>query len=112
MTDDTVATPAAAIARLDPDALVSLEEERDFLLRSLEDLEREHAARRAAPIDGGHAETVVAVKILGELAGGGGFHAQVHLGGDDAREGGDDLDGLEAAQGWLHALDPFGGPQK
>ena len=44
MTDDTVATPAAAIARLDPDALVSLEEERDFLLRSLEDLEREHAA--------------------------------------------------------------------
>ena len=44
MTDDTVATPAAAIARLDPDALVSLEEERDFLLRSLEDLEREYAA--------------------------------------------------------------------
>jgi tetratricopeptide (TPR) repeat protein len=29
---------------LDPDALVALEEERDFLLRSLEDLEREHAA--------------------------------------------------------------------
>ena len=30
--------------KLDPDALVALEEERDFLLRSLEDLEREHAA--------------------------------------------------------------------
>ena len=44
MTDDTIATPGAAIARLDPDALVSLEEERDFLLRSLEDLEREYAA--------------------------------------------------------------------
>ncbi len=29
---------------LDPDALVALEEERDFLLRSLDDLEREHAA--------------------------------------------------------------------
>lgn len=29
---------------LDPDALAALEEERDFLLRSLEDLEREHAA--------------------------------------------------------------------
>ena len=31
-------------ATLDPDALAALEEERDFLLRSLEDLEREHAA--------------------------------------------------------------------
>lgn len=30
--------------RLDPDALAALEEERDFLLRSLDDLEREHAA--------------------------------------------------------------------
>jgi tetratricopeptide (TPR) repeat protein len=30
--------------RLDPDALASLEEERDFLLRSLDDLEREHDA--------------------------------------------------------------------
>lgn len=29
---------------LDPDALAALEEERDFLLRSLDDLEREHAA--------------------------------------------------------------------
>lgn len=29
---------------LDPDVLVALEEERDFLLRSLQDLEREHAA--------------------------------------------------------------------
>ena len=31
-------------ASLDPDALANLEEERDFLLRSLEDLEREHDA--------------------------------------------------------------------
>ena len=31
-------------ADLDPDALAALEEERDFLLRSLEDLEREHDA--------------------------------------------------------------------
>jgi tetratricopeptide (TPR) repeat protein len=30
--------------RLDPDTLAALEEERDFLLRSLDDLEREHAA--------------------------------------------------------------------
>lgn len=44
MTDDTAAAPTGAVARLDPDALVSLEEERDFLLCSLEDLEREHAA--------------------------------------------------------------------
>lgn len=29
---------------LDPDALAALEEERDFLLRSIEDLDREHAA--------------------------------------------------------------------
>lgn len=31
-------------ARLDPDELVALEDQRDFLLRSLEDLEREHDA--------------------------------------------------------------------
>ncbi|CAB4599312.1 unannotated protein [freshwater metagenome] len=40
-------TPAAGSNRrrdLDPDALAALEEERDFLLRSLQDLEREHAA--------------------------------------------------------------------
>lgn len=30
--------------RLDPDALAALEEERDFLLRSIDDLDREHAA--------------------------------------------------------------------
>jgi tetratricopeptide (TPR) repeat protein len=35
---------AAARRQLDPDALVALEEERDFLLRSLDDLEREHDA--------------------------------------------------------------------
>jgi tetratricopeptide (TPR) repeat protein len=34
----------ASRATLDPDALVALEEERDFLLRSLEDLEAEHDA--------------------------------------------------------------------
>ncbi len=38
--------PASSPRRrnLDPDLLVALEEERDFLLRSLQDLEREHAA--------------------------------------------------------------------
>jgi tetratricopeptide (TPR) repeat protein len=35
---------AAVRRQLDPDALVALEEERDFLLRSLDDLEREHDA--------------------------------------------------------------------
>lgn len=30
--------------RLDPDALADLEEQRDLLLRSLDDLEREHEA--------------------------------------------------------------------
>lgn len=35
---------AAVRRQLDPDALVALEEERDFLLRSLDDLEREHGA--------------------------------------------------------------------
>ncbi len=46
MTDEaaTTATRPALAASLDPGALASLEEERDFLLRSLEDLEREHAA--------------------------------------------------------------------
>lgn len=37
-------TEAATRRRLDPDTLAALEEERDFLLRSLDDLEREHDA--------------------------------------------------------------------
>ena len=43
----SASTPAAGSNRrrdLDPDALAALEEERDFLLRSLQDLERERAA--------------------------------------------------------------------
>lgn len=36
--------PSPTRAQVDPDALAALEEERDFLLRSLEDLEREHDA--------------------------------------------------------------------
>jgi tetratricopeptide (TPR) repeat protein len=36
--------PRLAVARFDPDELAALEEERDFLLRSLDDLEREYAA--------------------------------------------------------------------
>ncbi len=39
-----LASPSARRRDLDPDALAALEEERDFLLRSLEDLEREYAA--------------------------------------------------------------------
>jgi tetratricopeptide (TPR) repeat protein len=35
---------ASATGHLDPDTLAALEEQRDFLLRSLEDLEREHDA--------------------------------------------------------------------
>ncbi|HEX6418749.1 MAG TPA: hypothetical protein VFZ77_09635 [Acidimicrobiales bacterium] len=38
------ATAAPRARRLDPDTLAALEEERDFLLRSLDDLEREHDA--------------------------------------------------------------------
>jgi len=38
------ATSAVRRRHLDPDVLVALEEERDFLLRSLQDLESEHAA--------------------------------------------------------------------
>ncbi len=38
------ASGSARRRELDPDALAALEEERDFLLRSLEDLEREYAA--------------------------------------------------------------------
>ena len=44
MTERTSAAPVTSRRALDPDALAALEEERDFLLRSLEDLEREHAA--------------------------------------------------------------------
>ena len=38
------AAPASHARRLDPDRLAALEEERDFLLRSLQDLEAEHDA--------------------------------------------------------------------
>ena len=40
----TTDRPARTARPLDPDALAALEEERDFLLRSLDELEREHAA--------------------------------------------------------------------
>jgi tetratricopeptide (TPR) repeat protein len=45
-TTSDAAAPASRPARraLDPDALAALEEQRDFLLRSLDDLEREHEA--------------------------------------------------------------------
>lgn len=45
--------PAAAPARrdLDPDALAALEEERSFLLRSLDDLEREHEVGDVDDVD-------------------------------------------------------------
>jgi tetratricopeptide (TPR) repeat protein len=41
---DTPTTGRARRDPFDPDALAALEEQRDFLLRSLDDLEREHAA--------------------------------------------------------------------
>ena len=41
---DETDSPPPTRRLLDPDALAALEEERDFLLRSLRDLEREHAA--------------------------------------------------------------------
>jgi tetratricopeptide (TPR) repeat protein len=40
----SAASGPQAAGRPDPDALAALEEQRDFLLRSLDDLEREHAA--------------------------------------------------------------------
>lgn len=45
------AAETARRRKLDPDALVALEEERDFLLRSLEDLEREHDAGDVDDVD-------------------------------------------------------------
>ena len=46
---------ATATRPLDPDALAALEDQRDFLLRSLDDLEREHAA---GDVDEGDYETL------------------------------------------------------
>lgn len=43
-TDATRTRPGARRRRLDPDALAELEAQRDLLLRSLDDLDREHAA--------------------------------------------------------------------
>jgi tetratricopeptide (TPR) repeat protein len=43
-TADRRSAGASRRARLDPDALAALEDQRDFLLRSLDDLERERAA--------------------------------------------------------------------
>jgi tetratricopeptide (TPR) repeat protein len=59
-TGDGRDTPAAGAAsstrrRLDPDALAALIDERDFLLRSLDDLEREHDA---GDVDDGDYETL------------------------------------------------------
>jgi tetratricopeptide (TPR) repeat protein len=42
--EPAVRAPAPTRRELDPDALAALEDERDFLLRSLDDLEREHDA--------------------------------------------------------------------
>jgi tetratricopeptide (TPR) repeat protein len=47
----TGASRATSRRLLDPDALAALEEERDFLLRSLEDLEREHDAGDVDDVD-------------------------------------------------------------
>ena len=48
-------SPPAARRRIDPDALAALVDERDFLLRSLDDLEREHDA---GDVDEGDYETL------------------------------------------------------
>jgi hypothetical protein len=47
----TATSSAAARRELDPDRLAALEEERDFLLASLDDLEREHAAGDVDDVD-------------------------------------------------------------
>jgi tetratricopeptide (TPR) repeat protein len=52
---DEPAGPPPSRRQLDPDALVALEEERDFLLRSLRDLEREHDV---GDVDGDDYETL------------------------------------------------------
>ena len=51
--DTTAPSPArrATPSRLDPDVLAGLEEERDFLLASLKDLEREHDAGDVDDVD-------------------------------------------------------------
>lgn len=59
--------------RQGPDALAALEEERDFLLRSLDDLEREHAAGDIEEIDYRTLEqdyTVRAAEVLRAIDGG------------------------------------------
>jgi tetratricopeptide (TPR) repeat protein len=48
---DPVPAPVDRSGRLDPDALALLEDERDFLLRSLDDLEREHEAGDVDAVD-------------------------------------------------------------
>ena len=69
-------------------------------------LERQHPARGALPVDPRHAEALVAGEVLGELGGGRGLEAQVHLEPGPEREGLDHLDRLEAAVAGLQALDP------
>lgn len=49
--DAETAAPAPTRRTLDPDRLAALEDERDFLLRSLEDLEREHDAGDVDDVD-------------------------------------------------------------
>ena len=67
-------------------------------------LQCQHAAAGAPPIDPRHAKIRVAGEILGELRGGGGLEAQIHLEPNDLGQHLYHLDGLQPPQHRLQAL--------
>ena len=73
-------------------------------------LQRQHALGGAVPVDGGRAIAGIVGEVLAQLLGGRGLHAQVHLDPHDVGEGAHRIDGLQAAEARLGALDQLGHP--
>ena len=73
-------------------------------------LERQHAPRRAVPVDGGRAIVGIVGEVLVQLLGRRRLHAQIHLDPHHLGEGVDQLDGLQPAKARLGALDQLGHP--
>ena len=76
---------------------------------AVDPFDRQHAPRRALPVDLGHAEVVVALDVLGHLGDGGGLEPQIHLELGGVAQGVDDGDRLQAPRRRMEALDQAGG---
>ena len=66
--------------------------------RSVDPFQRQDRARGALPVDRGHAEIRIVLRVVADLGDGGGFQPQVHLDGDRTRERIDHLDEPQPAR--------------